>query len=252
MQRKIIQPLREYKMKLIMENWRKFLSEGMDSRIKSQLDKLVAIKAGTAGELRAGVVITDDNTFGIAIRYCFIKPDGSWFEIENDDAEQYLGRKVVQTGIPFGEVQIRKATFQGNCLDGFEVFASGATRGFGPLLYEVALEYASQKGGGLMADRNSVSDYALAVWSEYEKRGPEVKNKQLDIDLDKTTLKTLGGDDLSGEIDNLTTTPDDDCNQNKTVRSHGANWNKSPLSKIYIKKSTEAMSALGDRLIIDL
>lgn len=235
-----------------MENWRKFLNEGMDSRIKSQLDKLMSIKAGTAGELKAGIVVTDEDSFGISIKYCFIKPDGSWFDIENDDAEQYRGRKVIQTGIPFGEVQIRKATFQGNCLDGFEVFASGATRGFGPLLYEVALEYASQKGGGLMADRNSVSDYALNVWSEYEMRSPGVKNKQLDIDLAKTNSKTLGGDDLSGELDNLTATPDDDCNQSKTVRSYGMDWNKSPLSKIYIKKSSDVMKALGDRLIVEV
>ncbi len=231
-------------MKLLMENWRKFLNEGIDSRIKSQLDKVFAIDENG---LKAGVVITDDNTFGIAFRYCFIKPDGSWFEIEPDDAEKYVGRKIVQTGIPYGEVQIRKATFQGSCLDGFEVFGSGATRGFGPLLYEVALEYASQKGGGLMADRNSVSKYALNVWSEYEKRGPEVKNNQLDIDLDKTTM----GDFLKTQVDNLTATPEDDCNQSKTIRDLGTDWNKSPLSKIYIKKSSDTMKALGDRLIYD-
>jgi hypothetical protein len=235
-------------MKNLMENWRKFLNEGMDSRIKSQLDKLMAIKAGTAGELKAGIVVTDEDTFGISIKYCFIKPDGSWFDIENDDAEQYRGRKVVQTGIPFGEVQIRKEDGNGNCLNGFEVFASGATRGFGPLLYEVALEYASQKGGGLMADRNSVSDYALNVWSEYEMREPGVKNRQLDIDLDKTKVPP----ELGGEIDNLTATPDDDCAQNKTIRSYGTDWDKSPLSKIYIKKSSDTMKALGDRLIVEV
>lgn len=231
-------------MKLIMENWRKFLNEGIDPRIKNQLDKIFAIDKNG---LKAGVVITDDNTFGIAFRYCFIKPDGSWFDIEHDDAEHYLGRKVVQTGIPYGEVQIRQASWHGNCFEGFEVFASGATRGFGPLLYEVALEYASQKGGGLMADRNSVSDYALNVWSNYEMRGSPVKNKQLDIDLSKTKIPA----ELGGEIDNLTATPDDDCNQSKTVRSYGKDWNKSPLSKIYIKKSSDVMKALGDRLIYD-
>ena len=231
-------------MKLIMENWRKFLNEGIDPRIKNQLDKILAIDKNG---LKAGVVITDDDTFGIAFRYCFIKPDGSWIDIEHDDAEQYLGRKVVQTGIPYGEVQIRQASWHGNCFEGFEVFASGATRGFGPLLYEVALEYASQKGGGLMADRNSVSDYALNVWSNYEMRGSPVKNKQLDIDLDKTKIPA----ELGGEIDNLTATPEDDCNQSKTIRDFGTDWNKSPLSKIYIKKSSDVMKALGDRLIYD-
>ena len=78
-----------------------------------------------------------------------------------------------------------------------------------------------------MADRNSVSDYALNVWSEYEMREPGVKNQQLDIDLDKTKVPA----ELGGEIDNLTATPDDDCTQNKTVRSYGADWN---LSLIHI------------------
>lgn len=232
-------------MKLIMENWRKFLNEGMDSRIKSQLDKILAIDKNG---LKAGVVITDKNSFGISVKYCFIKPDGSWFEIEYDDSEVFRGGEVVQTGIPHGEVMIRKEDVNGNCLGAFEVFSSDATRGFGPLLYEVALEYASQKGGGLMSDRNSVSDYAEYVWSEYEKRTPGVKNKQLDVDLDKTTM----ADFLKTRIDNLTATPEDDCNQTKAIRDLGADWNKSPLSKVYIKKSTEVMSALGDRLIIDL
>lgn len=224
-----------------MENWRKFLNEGMDSRIKSQLDKLVAIKAGPAGELRAGVVLIDDK-WSVSVQYCFIKPDGSWFEIEPDDSGVFRGGK----DIPLGAVTIAKS--DENCLEAFEVIHSVATRGFGPLLYEVALEYASQNGGGLMADRDSVSDYAKDVWSEYEKRTPGVKNKQLDIDLDKTTM----ADFLKTRIDNLTATPDDDCNQSKAIRDLGTDWNKSPLSKIYIKKSTEVMSALGDRLVTEM
>lgn len=232
-------------MKKLFENWRKFLNEGMDSRIKSQLDKILAIeKQG----LKAGIVITDKDTFGVSIKYCFIKPNGSWFDIEFDDAEQYLGRKIVQTGIPYGEVQIRKEDGNGKCLNGWEVFASGATRGFGPLLYEVALEYASQNGGGLMSDRNSVSDYALNVWSEYEMREPGVKNAQLDVDLMKTQIPN----DFEDELENLTDTPEDDCLQNKTVRSYGMDWNKSPLSKIYIKNSSDVMKALGDRLIVEV
>ena len=232
-------------MKKLFENWRKFLNEGMDSRIKSQLDKILAIeKQG----LKAGIVITDKDTFGVSIKYCFIKPNGSWFDIEFDDAEQYLGRKIVQTGIPYGEVQIRKEDGNGKCLNGWEVFASGATRGFGPLLYEVALEYASQNGGGLMSDRNSVSDYALNVWSEYEMREPGVKNAQLDVDLMKTQIPN----DFEDELENLTDTPEDDCVQNKTVRSYGMDWNESPLSKIYIKKSSDVMKALGDRLIVEV
>ena len=232
-------------MKRLFENWRKFLNEGMDSRIKSQLDKLMAIEQPG---LKAGIVVTDKDSFGISVRYCFIKANGSWFDIEPDDAEKYIGRKIVQTGVPYGEVQIRKEDENGNCLNGWEVFASGATRGFGPLLYEVALEYASQKGGGLMADRNSVSDYALNVWSEYEMREPGVKNVQLDVDLMKTQIPN----DFEDELENLTDTPEDDCVQNKTVRSHGMDWNKSPLSKIYIKKSSDVMKALGDRLIVEV
>ena len=243
-QRKITQPLREYKVKLIMENWRKFLSEGVDSRIRKQIDTLLAIDHQG---LKAGVVITDKDTFGVSFKYCFIKPNGSWFDIEPDDAEQYVGRKIVKTGIPYGEVQIRDEDKNGECLGAWEVFSSGATRGFGPLLYELALEWASQRGGGLMSDRMSVSDYAMAVWGKYDSRG-DVKSAQLDIDMMKTNIP----DELGDELFNLTDTPDDDCNQSKAVRDKALNWDDTPMSKVYIKKSTEVMSALGDRLIIDL
>ena len=228
-------------MKLIMENWRKFLNEGMDSRIKSQLDKLVAIKAGPEGELRVGVVLIDYK-WSVSVQFCFIKPDGSWFEIEPDDSGEFRGGK----DIPLGAVMIAKEDENGNCLEAFEVVSSTVTRGFGPLLYEVALEYASQKGGGLMADRESVSDYAMAVWGEYDSRG-DVKSAQLDIDMTKTKIP----DELGDELSNLTDTPDDDCNQSKAVRDKALNWDDTPMSKVYIKKSTEVMSALGDRLIID-
>ena len=230
-------------MKQLMENWRKFLNEGMDSRIKSQLDKLAAIKAGPAGELRAGVVLIDYK-WGASVQYCFIKPDGSWFEIEPDDSGVFRGGKAVQTDIPLGAVMISKE--DENCLEAFEVISSTATRGFGPLLYEVALEYASQKGGGLMADRDSVSDYAMAVWGKYDSRS-DVKSAQLDIDMTKTKIP----DELGDKLSNLTDTPDDDCNQSKAVRDKALNWDDTPMSKVYIKKSTEVMSALGDRLIID-
>ena len=50
----------------------------------------------------------------------------------------------------------------------------------------------------------------------------------------------------------MTDTPEDDCVQNKTVRSYGMDWNESPLSKIYIKKSSDVMKALGDRLIVEV
>ena len=47
----------------------------------------------------------------------------------------------------------------------------GAQKGWGPLLYEIALEWASQNSGGLTADRGIVSPKALAVWDKYVKAG---------------------------------------------------------------------------------
>ena len=123
----------------------------------------------------------------------------------------------------------------GNCGDAWMVGGSGAQEGFGPLLYDIAIEWATQNGGGLISDRGSVSDDAQAVWSYYERNRGDVTAHQLD-DLENT----------------LTPEDEDNCDQDigrSTVSGMYDTWQDSQLSKRYTKSPT-TMQTLGKKLVI--
>ena len=52
---------------------------------------------------------------------------------------------------------------------------SRADHGYGPLMYDIALEYAYQLGMYIVPDRSGVSDAASSMWKHYRKRRPDVK-----------------------------------------------------------------------------
>ena len=227
-------------MRELLTEWRKYLKlkEGIDPRIQKQLNALLALDD-------IGIVL---NVFaggdGAEVKYVRIEDyeNEQFSELDEDDAVVRQNRKVVVTGIPYGGVEVSRATEDGEgpCLNGHLVIGSRAQRGWGPLLYEVALEWASQSGGGLMPDRFSVSDYALAVWEKYEKR-PDVKPSQMDV------VHGLGSHhgELFNDFPQLT--PDnkaDDCDQAVPIRRRGVDWHKSPLSRIYSKSSADVIQAL--------
>jgi hypothetical protein len=64
-----------------------------------------------------------------------------------------------------------------------EVGRSAATKGYGPLLYDIAMTNED----AIMSDRGSVSKGALAVWSYYKNKRSDVKAKLID---DKDNPKT--------------------------------------------------------------
>lgn len=108
------------------------------------------------------------------------------------------------------------------CNGGSIIAVTEAADGWGPLLYDVAMEAASLMTKGLTPDRNEVSDEARMVWDIYS-------NKRTDVD--KTQL-----DDEYGSLtpDN----PEDDCYQQAAKGHRGEDWPKSPLSKMYSKDPT--------------
>ena len=229
-------------MKNLFENWRKYLTEAIDPRIKKQLDGLLALPD-------VAVAITSAESFGVAFRYVRVTDAESqqYTDLTRDDAEIYKDRKITKTGVPFGTVEIMKTVKQhdGPCYDGWMIFGTEAERGWGPLLYEVALEWASENGGGLMSDRGIVSKYALAVWDKYAQRG-DVAARQMDVDhdLDQGWMKQypeLTPDDKS-----------DDCDQGKAISMAGEKWAETSVSKIYKKQKPEVMQALkaAGRLIV--
>ena len=230
-------------MKQLMENWRRFLNEGIDSRIQKQLDMLLALP---------DIAIAISDGLGKHIRYVRIEDAETqqFSELDYDDSNQRKDRKVTKTGIPHGSVDVLKTEEdqEGPCFDGWTVIGAQAEKGWGPLLYEVAIEYASQNGGGLTSDRFSVSQYAQAVWDKYENRG-DVDAQQMDTNHEPGS----SGIKVNSTMPQLTPNDkSDDCDQARAISKDGPDWHKNSTTKMYKKDNPEVMSALqtAGRLIV--
>jgi len=216
-----------------MESWRKYLNEGIDPRIQKQLDNLFALPD-------VGIAVVNDPKSSAFKVFKYVR-------IEDAATQQFSDLKKDDSANPSGGVEIMKTgeDQEGPCFDGYMVAGSEAEKGWGPLLYEVALEWSSQNGGGLVADRWIVSHHAQAVWDKYDQRG-DVGQRQMDVSheflpkhMDPKNFPKL--------------TPDvkvDDCDQSISLRKSGKGWHKDSISKIYRKDTPEVMKALGERLII--
>ena len=121
---------------------------------------------------------------GFMAEYVRTSPDGAQHKIlVRQDSTVIKGDEKIKTGIPHGAVEMWKPGNKkriGPCLDTWVVSLTFAEQGWGPLLYEVALEWASQNGGGLTSDRELVSGDAEAVWDTYASRSV-VGAKQMDV-----------------------------------------------------------------------
>ena len=94
------------------------------------------------------------------------------------------------------------------------ISAAEAADGWGPMLYDVAIEYATLNGNGLIADRESVTDSAKAVWDYYMNSRSDVSGAQLD-----------------DPYNTLTDIESDNCDQEVA----GEEWEESSLSKVWTK-----------------
>ena len=205
-------------MKLLLENWRQYLAEGMKTPvdlpnniyvgIKKELDNIFFYYAGETGEE--------------IDPYADIN---GMLSIEQTKSSSISGR----TGV-------------GECDGAWIVDASEITKGWGPLLYDVAIEWATINGNGLTSDRYEVSAAARVVWDYYLNNRSDVKSSQLD------------------DMQNTLTEPEkDNCNQYSASREAGevsglatlqallggeeeappeSKWKDSPLSKRYTKEPT--------------
>ena len=138
---------------------------------------------------------------------------------------EYIEPRVPARDGPEGSISIAKAKDEdwGPCGDAYMVTGANADHGWGPLLYDVAMEYATLNGGGLIADRGSISADARKVWSYYLHNRSDVIDDQLD-DLKNTLTPSV---------------EEDNCEQNVSTYSTGypsantVDWTKSPVSKRY-------------------
>jgi len=157
-----------------------------------------------------------------------------------EDVEvSYFSLSGQENYAPSGMVSITEPEekYSGPCGGAYSVFFAGkpnspglgrVTKGWGPLLYDVAIEYATIRGGGLAPDRSQVSEDARSIWGFYDKRS-DVEKVQLD-----------NPENL------LTQRKDDNCEQ-VSAEKHvwEEDWFKSPLSRMYRKKP-DTIGALKD------
>lgn len=180
-----------------------------------------------------------------SIAYCRIHNRERSYGIEVLPEE---GWKDAKTGI-YGEISLNKIKAyessqptlssvyrDGDCDGAWTIDKTKAADGYGPLLYDIAVEIATKKGSGLVADRRLVSREAQNVWQYYLDNRPDVDVFQCD--------------DPENSL-----TPDDYDNINqlfvKTIK--GSSWINSPLSKRFSKKNTmiRELDSLGKLILVN-
>ncbi len=178
---------------------------------------------------------------------------------ESKDIKSALGK------IPRGSIKFYHASDEGSetgpCADAYVIqYTSSTTQGWGPLLYDLALEWASEMGGGLTADRNSVSGPARSVWKKYSTSRSDITSYPLDVSASQQQEDpSIWGDQISPSD------PTDDCDQSESLEDAGSSpaveepdpsdptktrlvgsWQMSALSRAYKKTGgTRAKSLLG-------
>mgnify|MGYP003644227785 FL=1 len=195
-----------------------------------------------------GVEILTDKKSYAYIGYCVVDKNGNHVQslspgLEKVENTLFFGGSLPEefqhlSGI-YGTIAMEKlSTWEDPDCDGaFIIVNSVATSGYGPLLYDVAIEYASTIGSGLVSDRYNVSADAAKIWKKYAKRGDV---DQFQCDDENNTLTPIDSDNLEQHA------------ARKTAPA-GSNFTASPLSKRYSKKPERmnGLESLGKLVFIN-
>jgi len=209
-------------VKLLVENWREYLSEGAKGPGDLPDDVEILIwsdeHSATIQYIAAGTVSSDEHTY-------------------SQDAYEASNKSPIRGRIEINEI--------GNppCGGAWMVTWAAAEDGWGPLLYDVAIEWASWKAGGLIPDRRTVSKAARKVWKYYLSNRADVQSHQLD-----------------DENNTLTPQDDDNCNQDIATKSTVPVIGKflsrdfasksNAMSKRYTKEPTTLQSLIDTEKLI--
>lgn len=205
-------------MKLLMENWRKYLL----TEAAMTVDDLM-------GEKTVDLYIMARPSFGEGIEFVYASTDRRGEPYALDYPKHSVTGEIVIT--PAGSEEI-----DGPCDNAWQVKYSSAVDKWGPLLYDVAMEYATMNGNGLIADREEVSGHARAVWDYYLNRRGDVDNHQLD-NIASVLTPEIEVDNCAQDIA-ATTDQAVDVGFNPPMDAYEGNWVDSPLSKRYTKQPT--------------
>lgn len=152
---------------------------------------------------------------------------------KEEEAENIIPWGMVTIGLVYpykpyyndADLQLPEDPSNLTCGNAFQVFLSGAAPGWGPLLYDVAIEWATMNGNGLISDRDGVSEEAQAVWGEYMWNRSDVQKFQCD-----------------DHLNTLTPTLDDNVDMNIPSSDDRTYWNEEleedPLGQRYTKAPT--------------
>ena len=201
-------------MKLLLENFKKFLL--LEAAFSPE-----DLPEGVFVKIEQGGIDSGD-----LIKVVLVDEDG----VEFDEGEQFYGY--------VSAIKPKKA-MHGPCLDAYIIGQTYAQSGWGPMMYDLAMELAG--ADGLTPDRENLSKEAYSVWDYYLKSRSDVEAKQLD-DL----KNTITGDE------------EDNCNPKsagdhsklvkygrlKIMRKKGLM--ASPVMKAYVKKNKSALKALEE------
>jgi len=204
---------------------------------RRQLNQIISEAMIAHGELppTIGVNVNFFPKGDVCVTYCGINADGSMGRFYAED------HSPSPEGI-YGYIAIVPLK-DDTCGGAWEVYQAMAANGYGPLIYDIAMEVASMKGSGLVADRRMVSKDAQDVWDFYlRNRSQYSQSGAGDIDVFQC-------DDTKNTL-----TPDDWDNMSQRIPKNmigydGIYWAMSPLSKRYSKSNTTIM-AMGNKLFI--
>jgi len=198
----------------------------------------------TIDELPEGavIVIKDFGPGGFSVSYAF-----------RSTTTGELLSAVRAHGGPWGWVGVRPPSrSNGPCEGALNVANAEANKGWGPLLYDVAIERATQIANGLIPDRGSVSEAAERVWDYYLNNRSDVTAHQLDnlsnhltyppddpmgrapIDDDNCNQSVAAHDDMEAVLNTIFSSMGEESENNPKDKK----WVESSLSKRYTKPPT--------------
>lgn len=194
--------------------------------LKRLINEVLEEGMKTASDLPEDVFVKVYNR-GWSIVVVFTDKDGN--KIKKIDPQTFERNPI------YGTVKFEESYDEEPCDKSAVIELASVADGWGPLLYDIAMEVATMRSNGLTPDRLVVSSDAYGVWDHYLNKRSDVQSHQLD-----------------DEENTLTPDREDNCVQ-YAARDSSAyqEWSKSPLSKRYTKEPT-TIKALGKKLIWEL
>ena len=137
----------------------------------------------------------------------------------------------------YGDVTFNLKSTHLECDNSSVIAVTEVADGWGPMLYDIAMEIGTMRANGLTPDRRSVSPEAQDVWWNYLNMRPDVKAHQLD-----------------NEYNELTPKDSDNCVQmmsRERAEDYGGEWKDNALSKRFTKEVT-VLNQIRDQLIWEI